>query len=86
MLKIDGGRITVNGARIVLWSEFVTLTHDLLAEDVFTESQLDSFIEMAKKSTEEIEKEIEEKASKIPAGAAAEALKEEIMKFFEGTF
>jgi len=78
MLKIDGGRITVNGERLVLWSEFVTLTHDLLAENVFTESQLDSFIEIAKKSNEEIEKEIKEKTSKISADTA-ETLKEKLM-------
>ena len=65
MLGINEGIIAVKGRKLDLMAEFTGLVHYLLTENCFSEEDLDMCIKTAKKSDEEVEKEISEAMDKL---------------------
>ena len=59
MIKVNKGKVEVEGIKIDLMAEFTTIVNLLVSKGTFTKEDVEMCIEIAYKSDEEINKEIE---------------------------
>lgn len=81
MIKIEKNKVSISGNRAKLKAELGECMCVLLKENILTEDSLDELValskELANKSDEELDKEINEKLSTLLGKVVSKILKEE---------